>query len=252
MTQPSMLDWYSLADRHSTRLAHAEALGHAKRAPKRGTTMSVRLRLPAWLVNLATATLVLVAAAAATAQGEVVTSTSDVHRFSDFSTVEGAQSVLVHGPDFVAVTLRTSGLEPLAPYTIWWVIFNEPQNCYEACDLDDLFNPDGTMNINPDADIAILYGDGLLTDDAGAAAFSAVLFEGAPLGEVVYGPGLVDARTAEVHIVVRSHGPLAADLSRAYAQLSTFEPHPTIGGGCVECADQHFAIHYPATQVASR
>jgi hypothetical protein len=200
--------------------------------------MFTRARRP--LASALTA-LVLTVLGAASAADDV--SSSDVYRFADGGAVAGASSTLVRGDDHIGVVLVAGDLEPLAPYTLWWVIFNSPQDCIGACDTDDIFFPDGTMNINPDADIAILYGDGLLTDEYGVGAFSAVLFEGSALGEVVYGPGLRDAATAEVHLVVRSHGPLDADLVRAYLQLSTFEPHPTIGGACELCADTLFAVH---------
>ncbi len=194
------------------------------------------------LVRLALA-IVLATAAATVAFGQDGVGTSSVTRFADMTEVQGAGSTLIRTDAAVSIVLTTSGLEPLAPYTIWWVVFNEPAACLGPCDEDDLFNPDGTMNINEAADISILYADGALSDDAGNAAFSAVLLVGAPLGEVVYGPGLRDAHAAEIHVVVRSHGPL--DPERAFAQLSTFEPHPTIGGDCALCADQQFAVHLP-------
>jgi hypothetical protein len=194
-----------------------------------------------YLVRLALA--IVLATGAATAFAQVGVGSSSVFRFADMTEVQGAGSTLIRTDGAVSVVLTTSGLEPLAPYTIWWVVFNEPAGCLGPCDEDDLFNPDGTMNINEAADISILYADGALTDDVGNAAFSAVLLVGAPLGQVVYGPGIRDAHDAEIHVVVRSHGPL--DLGRAFAQLSTFEPHPTIGGDCVPCADQQFAVHLP-------
>jgi hypothetical protein len=201
-----------------------------------------RTTLRTSLAGLALA-LAVVLALGANASAQDGTTTSSVMRFSDSGVVEDALSTLIRSDGAVSVVLTTGGLEPLAPYTIWWVVFNEPSGCLGACDEDDLFNPDGTMNINEAADISILFADGALTDGDGRAAFSGVLLVGSPLGEVVYGPGLRDAHAAEIHIVVRSHGPL--DTGRALEQLSTFEPHPTIGGDCVLCADQHFAVHLP-------
>ena len=61
---------------------------------------------------------------------------------------------------------------------------------------------------------------------------------------IVYGPGLLDAEKAEVHLVVRSHGP-AVD-GAFDAQLSTF------GGGCdpidvAPCVDVQYAMHLPVS-----
>jgi hypothetical protein len=137
--------------------------------------------------------------------------------------------------------LATSDLVPNAPYTTWWVIFNTPKGCSAQCGEDDIFNPDGTVNLNPDANISILFADGAMSDADGRISFSAILPVGRALGQVIAGPGLIDALKAEVHIVVRAHGPL--DANRAYEQLTTFEPHPIIGGDCDLCHDVQFAVH---------
>lgn len=173
------------------------------------------------------------------------TTQTKVYRFSDLSSVDGSYSQLIRGNGLVAMELATGGLEPEAPYTTWWVIFNTPEGCIGACDLDDLFFPDGTLNINPNANISMLFADGAMSDADGNISFSAILPVGRALGELLAGPGLVDPRRAEIHLVVRAHGPL--DLSRAYEQLSTFEPHPILGGTCVPCEDVQFAMHLPVT-----
>lgn len=248
---PHTHEWSPVLFAHHQRLVEAEIerqLRGAKRQNE-GRPMN-RSRLPAWLAVLP-ATLLVLIALVASAQGQGPHSTTSVLRFEDVGVVPGARSTLAHGDGFVAATLTTSGLAPDAPYTLWWVVFNEPGACTDgACDLDDLFFPDGSMNVNPLADIAILFADGTITDGAGNAAFSAVLHEGVALGEVVLGAGLRNAALAEIHLVVRSHGPL--DPERALAQLTTFEPHPTIGGDCAACADEQFAIHVPAATPAAR
>ena len=170
-------------------------------------------------------------------------SSSPVYRFADMSEVEGGSSRLIRSADAVSMELQTVALEPNAPYTIWWVVFNQPENCSGACNGDDLFNADGTLNLNEGANVSILFADGAMSAADGAGSFTAVLPEGRQLGELVLGPGLVDSTTAEVHLVVRSHGP--TDLSRLYEQLSTFEPGPLLGGTCAVCQDQHFAVHRP-------
>lgn len=203
------------------------------------------MKTPKYLVAAVVIALAAVAAyVLARSPDPAHNSETSVFRFADMSEVDGASSRLVRSADAVAMEFATSGLEPGAPYTAWWVVFNTPEGCSEACNEDDIFNPDGTLNLNPEANISILFADGAMTDAEGDAGFSAVLPAGRPLGEVVTGPGLSDAGKAEVHVVVRAHGPL--DPSRAYAQLSTFEPHPTLGGNCAECRDVQFAVHQPA------
>ncbi|MFQ6027722.1 MAG: hypothetical protein ACE5Q6_09545, partial [Dehalococcoidia bacterium] len=66
-------------------------------------------------------------------------------------------------------------------------------------------------------------------------------------------PGLYDAEKAEVHLVVRDHGPVIPLMEQA--QLSTFggacnaETDPTGVGplGDNSCADVQFAIHIPVS-----
>ncbi len=88
-----------------------------------------------------------------------------------------------------------------------------------------------------------------MTNSNGEGAFSAYLSKDRPLGEVVFGPGLEDTQGAEIHLVVRTHG--AADTSKLYTQLSTFEPHPALGGTCEACQDHQFAVHQPSEVIAS-
>lgn len=194
---------------------------------------------------IAAFTLTIAADAFAQASTSAHTTGAAVYRFIDGQAVDGGYSRLIRGNDMAAMEMATGGLEPEAPYTTWWVIFNTPQGCIDACDLGDLFYPDGTLNLNPAANISMLFADGAMTDADGNITFSAILPVGRVLGQLLAGPGLVDPRKAEVHLVVRAHGPL--DPTRAYEQLSTFEPHPVLGGTCVPCEDVQFSVHLPVT-----
>lgn len=171
-------------------------------------------------------------------------SSSAVYRFTDNSEVEGGFSRSIRFDDAVAMEMQTVGLEPNAPHTVWWVVFNKPEKCSDSCNADDLLAADGTPNLNEEAEIAMLFADGAMSASDGEASFSAVLPVGRQLGEWVLGSGLADAAAAEVHLVVRSHGPI--DTSRLYEQLSTYEPGPIMGGTCEVCQDHHFAVHLPA------
>ncbi|NND70605.1 MAG: hypothetical protein HKN43_03415, partial [Rhodothermales bacterium] len=67
-------------------------------------------------------------------------STSTVYRVSDLSPV--GHSSLVRGPNSVSMTLRTSDIPKGSAVTIWWAIFNNPENCAAArCINTDIFNP---------------------------------------------------------------------------------------------------------------
>ncbi|MBK8023825.1 MAG: hypothetical protein IPK19_20925 [Chloroflexi bacterium] len=202
------------------------------------------------------ALLSVLALSAYAQDSEPSVSTTTVHRMSDASEIAGSSSQLTRYPNGVTATLSTSDLEPGTVYTVWWVIFNSPENCTDGqCSLDDIFVfADDTTTERDDAgnrvldmdniaasNISVQHASGSVSAD-GSLAVSASLGRGEVPG-VVFGPGLLDPYTAEVHLVVRTHGPAVAD---AYeAQLSTF------GGGCepmdaAPCDDVQFVIHMPA------
>lgn len=105
-------------------------------------------------------------------------------------------SALVRTDDGVSMTLKTTGLEPGA-YTVWWVVFN------------------------PDvAGMSVGFAAGHVVGANGTATFAANLREGEPLS--IAGGPLEDARGADIHLVVRYHGPV--DPLHLYDQLHTFEP----------------------------
>jgi len=154
--------------------------------------------------------------------------------------VHGSQSTLVRAEDWLAVSIHTHNL-PAGAYTFWWVI-DEDGN--------------GFMPSNPRS-IAINAG-GLIVTSSGITDFSAVL----PTGDVPEadwltvlrnGDGAFDTtRTAKVMIVVRYHGPVAADSELVDKQTNTFL------GGCTNvgatgqspsgdyvCFDPQRAVHVP-------
>ncbi|MEM7738417.1 MAG: hypothetical protein AAF267_21790 [Deinococcota bacterium] len=170
-------------------------------------------------------------------------SETTVFNYADAAEIEGTYSQLIRSENTIAVELKTSGLMPREPYTIWWVIFNEPTACSEACDGDDIFAADGSMSLNEMAEISILFADGAMSDADGNGNFSAVLTEDRPFGQVLAGPGLTDTQNAEVHLVVRHHGDLIPEL--AYEQLS-------LGSACSDCykQDVQFAVHQAPAALA--
>lgn len=138
----------------------------------------------------------------------------------------------------VSFEYNTADLEPNAPYTMWWVTFNRPQRCLEphACGLIDL--------TNPKVDAGVFFAGGRMTDAYGQADFT---------GEINYGelpegndqipfPGIEAPikRRAEIHLVVRAHGPALKDPMALRAQLTEFN------GGCPPndgCVDVQASIH---------
>lgn len=183
-------------------------------------------------------------------QGLAEISTAEVLTFAHETAVRGAWSQLIRTDNGVAMSLRTFDLDPGGAYTVWWVIFNTPQGCSPAddgmpvCGEDDIFDARGRVSPNPDATISVTWAASNVISDDGFGNFSGWLQKGQAMGEVLFGPGLVDPRGAEVHLVVRSHGRASTYRNALYTQLNSSESR------CRACVDQQFSIHMPAEHMA--
>ena len=138
--------------------------------------------------------------------------------------------------DKLKVTDEEDGI-PTQAYTLWWVIFNEPDQCINAntaaeesapkCGKIDVFGPEfleSVKNGSPDpslitsntlAGTAMLYGTGGLNDNqTGNLRLQASIYE-SPVTDLVLDPvmdplklgiTLTNAANAEIHLVIRNHG----------------------------------------------
>ena len=166
--------------------------------------------------------------AAAKAANQDVTS---IFLFNDPGTqVPGASSTLHRSPNGVTINIKTSQLEPGDAVTVWWVIFNNPEECIDGCNGPDL----GV----PAVEASALYTAGNVIGGNGKGNFSGHLQEGDTTG-ALFGPGLIDSQKAEIHMIVRTHG--AAIPGLIPEQIQTF------GGGCEinTCSDVQFSVHLP-------
>lgn len=170
-------------------------------------------------------------------------STSPVRAFSTGDEV--GTSRLVRTDDAIATKTQTTELVLGHVTTLWWVIFNNPGECDGDCGEADLFDPN--------VEASCPYADGSIVDGNGHIRFHDRL----PVGEArnscleFFGAkdhGLLNPEGAEIHVVVRSHGPLIPGMVP--------EMRSTFAGGCEhfldagtvpeeagECADQQFAVH---------
>ena len=165
--------------------------------------------------------------------------------------------------------------------TLWWVIFNHPENCTfnpggaEQCGMVDVFgqafldsiaagDPDPTL-IAPNlaAGLAVVYATGDRTTLHGKVRLVASIYRspaGLNLGaETIVDPlGLnraLDNVNAEIHLVVRDHGDV---VRRDYeAQILSFldpycvDPLLRTGSGANVCADKQAAV-YGANQAGEK
>lgn len=150
------------------------------------------------------------AKAGAPAASKASHSTRTVFSLADLSPVGSAK--LVRNDHGVSVTLSTTGLVPGHVVTLWAVFFNAPQNCVgdvtpfgSRCDVADVFNADA----KPD----VVYLAGRRIGGSGKATYAGRRNEGDNSGSILPtwlglpSPGLIDAGTVEIHLIVHSHGP---------------------------------------------
>lgn len=170
--------------------------------------------------------------------------------FNGVDEVLAGKSTLHRNSTGITVNFKATDLQPGHAYTIWWVIWNKPENCGDRfeCTDADFANADNVM-------VEVLYAGGHVVGNSGKGNFSARLNENDSDGTInplfglpEYG-GLLDAEHAEVHVVLRSHGPMVPGIVNE--QIGSY------GGGCDvdlglfseipdavgECADIYASVH---------
>lgn len=162
--------------------------------------------------------------------------TSQVSAFDTKLPIHDAFAVLERNEDGVELTLDTD--LPPGAYTVWWVVFNNPEFCVDGCGSDDFERPE--------VDASSFWATGEVVGDEGGITFNAQILEGElPTGsdQVTLGDGLEDSFSAEIHPIVRTHGSVIPGLEEE--QISTFN------GGCPpnECENVQFAV-FPAVDDA--
>jgi hypothetical protein len=167
---------------------------------------------------------------------------TDVIRFQSEPAGETTgEASLKRSDQGVLLSLRTDQATPGHAYTIWFIIFNNP----EYCDLDLISGCAGSDLGTPEVVGSGVNGGGGVADADGNFTLTSFLPVGFihtnPVGDArqLFGPGLQDAMGAEVHIVVRSHG----ESVDSVAQISH------VNGDCnPECSDPFAAIFVPKSK----
>lgn len=167
--------------------------------------------------------------------GSARTSIEPLRVFGVGTVIPGTGSILVRTKEGVGATLHTFGLVPGNVYTFWWTVFNNPKECATTlCTGADL--------PNPDVQAVVLSGAGQIAGDDGTADFGAFRAVGDTTGrEPSVGTAtlLENAQKAQIHLVVRNHGPVIPAMLGD--QLSMFN------GGCPPntCMNVQAAPHQP-------
>jgi hypothetical protein len=155
-----------------------------------------------------------------------VTTVRNIVWVSNEEPIAGAEAILTRMQHGISMTVNTEELIPGYAYTVWWVIFNAPKNCSdEACGMNDVFLMDEAGRFilangleQPNiagreaTQVSFLWATGNIADEEGHAMFRASLPIGDLTGDVSFGPGLLEPMQSEVHIILRSHGPVIPEL----------------------------------------
>lgn len=188
------------------------------------------------IINTAIVTSILtIAAGSANAAN---TKEENVYQFGSNDVV--GTSTLMRSPSGVSYSIETYGPGDGSALdghmtTAWLVVFNQPENCtaeggtngHPACSLDDVMN---AMSGGPNApQIDVLYGAGNVIGNGAQAHFAGYKRVG-DLNKSTFGIGLLDSKQAEIHLVVRSHGPLAAGYGDSIGNVA--EAIGSFIGGC--------------------
>jgi len=168
--------------------------------------------------------------------------------FAGPTVVPGASSKVTRNGSGATSTLHTSGLTPGYAYTLWMVVFNVPGECATT--------PCGEADVAPgtSAVVDVVYVAGNVAGGSGKATFSGRRAAGDNSGSVFAqlsapAPGITDPHGAEMHLLVRDHGP--AIPGQIPNQIMTFgggctlESSFGLGDGDYTCEDIQFSIHLP-------
>jgi hypothetical protein len=166
-------------------------------------------------------------ASLATGASPVIEATSAIGEFPGSSSGISGQATLTRSADGLSVDQDFVGLTPGYAYTIWWVIFDNPQGCAAACMPSDL----GRRQ----AQATLVNGGGFVADGNTRFYSSDLARHDVEGAQVQAGDpsGVDNPYGAEVHLVLRNHGAAEADAADLALQISTFGQFcnlPIVGG----------------------
>ena len=175
--------------------------------------------------------LTLLAATAAPSLGQPAThSTRPVLRLADIFSggppTPVGSSTLVRTGQGVSLRLETAALTAGDVVTLWWVVFNDPLACRAGIPGVSHCGPADAMAGR--GGFSVLHAAGRIVGENGTANYGAHLRVG-DTARALVGPGLLDARGAEMILVLKTHGPKLPRL--VPEQLRTF------AGGCADQSD---------------
>jgi len=169
------------------------------------------------------------------------------------------KSTLIRVNRGVFVRYRSNKLIPGHAYTLWWVIWNKPGECLTPNGCGD---PEDVDFLNPATEVDVLFaGSGRVIGNNGKGTFYGRLRAGNDsesvndLMGIPAAGGIQKGNTfgAEVHLVLRSHGPAIPGMVQEQISGYTggctdpfaFLPFSEIPDEVGECGDIEWSLHAP-------
>jgi hypothetical protein len=168
--------------------------------------------------------------------------------------VIGSASSLVRTDNGLSMNIRTSGLPAGHTYTVWWIIFNDPDSCEHGIEGVVQCGEGDLLLFGGSAAGVVGHATGNVVGGNGKSSFGAHLKVGDTDGFIdafVGHNGLTNPRGAEVHLVLRDHGPkipeFMPDQIHTFAggcDQSELPPPLQLGvAGDFDCIDTQFTFH---------
>lgn len=132
--------------------------------------------------------------------------TAEVHTFPGEPMETTSGGTLLRNKNEVTARLAMHGLAADSLYSVWWIIFNHPEECaggIGGCGPGDFEASNGS----------VMNAAGFVTSSSGSANITADLEARRPAAnQVLFGKGLLTGNgyRAEIHMIFQNHG-LAAD-----------------------------------------
>ncbi|MFK7894710.1 MAG: hypothetical protein AB8G23_02680 [Myxococcota bacterium] len=201
--------------------------------------------------TLMTGIILLTGMASTSTAGSTETSYKNRHRETEsvevrdhfvFGVDERVDGATVLVRDFrnrqIDATITSRALDADTSYSIWWAVFNRPEFCAEpyACQVSDL---KGDWRIKP----SVFWAGGFISDGEGYGNTAIRLVPGRTRRELFGNTknyGLQNLKGAEIHVVLRTHGPAGLAGTVAEQVGTATEACPSDG-----CANVFVSIHSP-------
>lgn len=135
---------------------------------------------------------------------------AEVHAFPGSDGIDSmdGSARLLRTDSGISFRMQTDSLTPGDVATVWYVIFNSPGACENASAVEGPRCSGADLG-TPEADATVMWAAGSIVGGNGTANWAGRLNVGqlnAPHPAFDKGQSLTDARGAEIHLVVHTHG----------------------------------------------